>query len=671
MLKAIATILLLSLSELVVANNGSSRLLTEPTVAHVSASELYSVASGDTVPAGRRANSSHSQKPERLAAPEVKELPAIIPIPASVSTGTGSFNLRAASVIVMQQQDSLHRGVALFLSNALKGITGKDIPVVSGNGKQNNIVFRLLNTDSSLRTEGYRLTVTTRQIIIEAAQPAGWFHAVQTLLQLLPSKATAREPLRVAAVYIHDRPRFGWRGLMLDVSRHFFSKEVIKNYIDQMAKYKFNVFHWHLTDNQGWRLEIKSMPNLTRTGAWRVPRTGYWRGFQAPQPGEAATDGGFYTQEDIKEIVAYAAQRFITVVPEIDVPGHSLAMIASYPEMSCTKTPQQVLAGDPWNTSRTNVLCAGNDSTYAVLDKIFDEVASLFPSRYIHIGGDEVSRIYWEKCTVCQDRMKNEKLESSSALQTYFITRLARIIESKGKLPMTWYDKLDGGIVPGAAYMSWKDYKGGVLASQKGHKAVMTPAFYTYLDFYQNDPVFENGPFTVTRLNACYAFEPLAPGAKEENILGGQGSLWTEQVPNERKLQYMTWPRGMALAEALWSPKEKRNWDEFVIRMEKHFPRFRDAKVNFATGFQEPIISAKRNADSSFSIIISTEIKGLDVFYTFDDTIVDEFYPKYNGRPVTIPKGAHHIRARSYRNGQPLGREINLELADLIKRASR
>lgn len=598
-------------------------------------------------------------------------LPAIIPAPAMLKTSSGHFNLRTMGSIVMQKKDSPHADIAKLLAGSLSLIGGKDIPVRYSEGKGKNIIFRLSDTDSLLNKEWYRLIVAPSKITIEAQQPAGWFYAVQTLLQILPTRSTAREPLLIAAVTIQDSPRFGWRGLMLDVSRHFFSKEVIKNYLDQMAKYKFNVFHWHLTDNQGWRIEIKSMPNLTRTGAWRVPRTGYWRGFQAPKPGEEATDGGFYSQEDVKEIVAYAAARFITVVPEIDVPGHSLAMIASYPELSCTKTPQQVLAGDPWNTSRTNVLCVGNDSTYAALDKVFGEVAGLFPSSYIHIGGDEVTRMFWEKCTVCQDRLKKENLKSSSELQTYFINRLARIIESKNKLPMTWYDKLEGGLVPGVAYMSWKDHKGGILASQNGHKAVMTPAFYTYLDFYQNDPVFENGPFTVTRLNASYAFEPNAEGVKEENILGGQGSLWTEQVPNERKLQYMTWPRAFALAEALWSPKEKRNWDDFVKRMEKHFPRLDDAKVKYATGFYEPIVSAKRNADSSFNIIISTEIKGLDVFYTFDDTIVDEFYPEYTGQPLTIPKGAHHIRARSYRNGQPLGREINLELADLIKRASR
>ncbi|HVK48673.1 MAG TPA: beta-N-acetylhexosaminidase, partial [Pseudobacter sp.] len=530
-----------------------------------------------------------------------QQAPALIPVPAQLTMGKGQFDLRTAGNIVLENPDTFSAGIANLLAAALQELRGKRIPVVQKTSSQQNILLRLRKKDSTIKKEGYRLTVSSRQIIIEAAQPAGMFYAVQTLLQMLPVKATPRAPLQLTAVSIQDSPRFGWRGLMLDVSRHFFSKEVIKSYIDQMAKYKLNVFHWHLTDNQGWRIEIKSMPNLTRTGAWRVPRTGYWKGFQAPQPGEVATDGGFYSQEEVKEIVAYAAARYVTVVPEVDVPGHSLAMIASYPELSCTKQPQQVLAGDPWNPSRTNVLCAGNDSTYAALDKVFTEIAALFPSSYIHIGGDEVSRQYWEKCAVCQHRIKTENLKSAEELQTYFINRLARIIESKGKLPMTWYDKLEGGLVPGVAYMSWKDYKGGTLASQNGHKAVMTPAFNTYLDFYQNDPVFENGPFTVTRLNASYAFEPHAPGTVAENIIGGQGSLWTEQVPNERKLQYMTWPRAFALAEVLWSPKEKKNWDDFVQRMETHLPRFRDAGVNYATGFYEPIISAKRNADSSFS----------------------------------------------------------------------
>jgi hexosaminidase len=494
-------------------------------------------------------------------------------------------------------------------------------------------------------------------------------------MQLLPeaseTKGVSGIKWTLPCLKIEDYPQFQWRGLMVDVSRHFFSKDVVKAYINQMSKYKLNTFHFHLTDNQGWRIEIKSLPELTRVGAWRVPRTGYWNGHKAPEQGEAATYGGYYSQDDIREIVQFAAERFVTVVPEIDVPGHSLALIASYPELSCTKQPQQVLAGDPWNTSRTNVLCAGNDSTYHALDKIITEVASLFPGEYIHIGGDEVQRIYWEKCNVCRQRIINEKLKNSEELQTYFTKRLAKIVESKGKKVMGWYEALEGGLAPGIAVMSWKSYAGGITASQAGHKVVMTPAPKTYLDYFQNEIQFENGPYPRLRLISTYTFDPLPQGVRAENVLGGQGSLWTEHVPNERRLQYQTWPRGMALAEVLWSPKDKRIWDDFVLRMESQLPRFDSAGVKYATSFYEPMITAVKGKDSTMLLNFTTEIKGLDVHYSFDDTSPDAFYSKYENKPLLIPKGAQRIRAISYRNGKPAGREVKFLLSDLEKQIKK
>lgn len=601
----------------------------------------------------------------------------LIPVPVSMQLQAGNFPITAATRIVIEDKAAAHTDVAATFSAMLKTVTGYAITVASSATKTGNIYLRLDDTaEKVLGAEGYRLKVTSAGVQILAAKPAGWFYAVQTVMQLLKSaeinsekKSLTAKSWRIPCVTIEDFPRFQWRGLMLDVSRHFFSKEVIMAYIAQMAKYKLNTFHFHLTDNQGWRIEVKSMPELTRVGAWRVPRTGYWKGFVAPQPGEAATYGGFYSQDDIREIVRFAASRFVTVVPEIDVPGHSLALIASYPGISCTQTPQQVLAGDPWNAKRTNVLCVGNDSTFLALDKIMTEVAALFPAEYIHIGGDEVSRMYWEKCSRCQQRIKDENLKSVQELQTYFIKRLAKIVESKGKKAMGWYENLDGGLAPGIGVMSWKSYQGGIVGSQAGHKVVMTPAEYTYLDFYQNDPVLENGPFTVARLSTFYQFDPVPDGAVAENILGGQGSLWTEQVPNERKLQYMTWPRGLALAEVLWSPRKNRNWSGFVRRMEARLPDFDAAGVKYATAFYEPMVKAVKDADGSYKIKITTEVNGLRLFYSFDDTSPDPFYPEYKGGLISPPTGAHHIRVVSYRNGKPMGREINIEIAELIKRA--
>lgn len=601
----------------------------------------------------------------------------LIPQPVVLKENAGSFLLSPKTQIVLGSSLQRHRDLALLLAKGLQTTAGYTLPVVNQPGSGPHIqLLQLSVPQPHLGKEGYLLEVRPAAIVIKANGPAGWFYGMQTLLQLLPptiaatGKQTASQ-WAIPCVQIEDYPRFQWRGLMLDVSRHFFSKAVILAYIDQMAKYKLNTFHFHLTDNQGWRIEIKSLPGLTGIGAWRVPRTGYWKGFKAPEPGETATDGGFYSQQDIREIVAYAARRFVTIIPEIDVPGHSLAMIAAYPNLSCTKQPQQVLAGDPWNVSRTNVLCVGNDSVFDALDKVMAEVANLFPGEYIHIGGDEVSRNYWEKCANCQERIKIEELNSTEELQTWFIKRVAKIVESKGKKAMGWYENLQGGMAPGMALMSWKNYNGGIAASQAGHKVVMTPAQHTYLDFYQGDPLMENGPFTVCRLSSCYAFEPLAAGAVAENVLGGQGSLWTEQVPNERKLQHMTWPRGMALAEVLWSPKEKRNWDDFIHRLETHLPRLDIAQVKYADEFYEPIVAAVKGVDSSYTIQITTEVKGVAVYYSFDDTSPDVFYPKYAGRLVPIPKGAHHLRAIAYRNGKPVGRELNLALAELIKRIPR
>lgn len=453
---------------------------------------------------------------------------------------------------------------------------------------------------------------------------------------------------------------------MLDVSRHFFSIEVLKSYINQMAKYKFNVLHLHLTDNQGWRIAVDGLPKLTEVGAWRVSRTGYWKGFLPPQPDETADYGGFYSKEQIRDLIIYSSKKFVEIIPEIDVPGHSLAFIASYPLLSCTQTPQKVLAGDPWNSSRTNVLCVGNDSVYVYLDKIFSEIATLFPSQYIHMGGDEVTRGYWEKCDKCKLLIQKEGLEGVEDLQNYFIKRVTKIVEAKGKKVIGWNENLKGGLPDNMTVMSWKSYEAGIKASNNKQFAIMTPAAFTYLDFYQGDPFLENGPFTVARLNTMYKFEPSPEDANEAFILGGQGSLWTEQVPNERKLQYMTWPRALALSERLWSSKNASGWDFFIKRVEKHLLLLDSSNVKYSTQFYEPIIFSVIE-DGVQKIKITSEIEGLEIYYSFDDTSPDKFYPIYS-QPLTVPKGAHHIRAISYKDGKPIGREINLPLEIVMKR---
>ncbi len=589
----------------------------------------------------------------------------LIPQPSQLILGNSSLKISGQTAIALPKEKEYQPLVNHFREQ-LSAVLNTNIKTNAVPLSKNSISFAI---KKDLPKEAYQLDVTKSKVVISASAPAGWFYGWQTFMQMLRLNLEKGKEVSLKEVSIKDEPKFGWRGLMIDVSRHFFSKEVLKRYIDQMAKYKLNVLHLHLTDNQGWRLEIKQLPKLTSVGAWRVPRTGYWSGMPAPEPDEKATYGGYYSQEDIKDLVAYAKQRFVDIVPEIDLPGHSLAFVASYPEISCTKTPQQVLAGDPWNAKRTNVVCVGNDSTYTKINQIITEIAAIFPSKYIHIGGDEVTRNYWSNCTVCQNRIAKEGLKNVDELQSYFVNRVAKMVMAKGKTPIGWYETLEKGLDSNIVQMSWKDEKGAVKSSNEGKKVILTPAFLTYLDFYQGDPYLENAPFTVNRLSNSYKFDPLPAGINVKNVIGGQGSLWTEQVPNERKLQFMTWPRGFTLSENLWSTAPKLSWTDFSKRIEAHLPILTADSTNYSNYFYDAIISAKKGQNDETVLNFDTEIPGLAVYYSFDDTDPDQFYPKYNGQSIAIPKGAKNIRTVSYKNGVQKSRIVRLPISELKKRA--
>lgn len=591
---------------------------------------------------------------------------SLIPYPVHLEEGKGRFFLNNSTLVVPPAVGDT--GLVSLFALRIKELTGYQLKMVHAAKRNNSICFI---TDSNIKEKGaYHLEVAEKKVVIKAGGAEGWFYGMQTFVQLLPAtpKVAAATGVYIPSLKIKDAPGYQWRGLMVDVSRNFFSKEVIKRYIVQMSRYKMNILHLHLTDNQGWRVEIKGLPKLTEVGAWRVPRTGYWRGQKAPEPGEQATYGGFYTQDDIRELVAYGQKYFVELVPEIDVPGHALAMIAAYPELSCTKRPQQVLAGDPWNPSRTNVLCAGNDSVFVFLDQVITEISQLFPSKYIHIGGDEVSRAYWDKCAVCQKRIKDEGLNSTEELQSYFLKRVSKMVLSKGKLPLGWYENLPGGLPDGMAVMSWKDNKGGILSAGKGQQVVMTPAAYTYLDFYQGDQYLENAIFTVNRLSTTFQFDPAPKGIDAKYVLGGQGSLWTEQVPNERKLQSMTWPRAFALSETLWAGAGKSSWNNFISRVEAHLPMLDRDTVSYSKYFYDAVISGLRMADKTLLIALSTEVDGLKIYYSFDDTDPDRYYPQYAGKPLEIPKGAQNIRVVTYRDDCQIGRLMKIPISELERR---
>ena len=603
----------------------------------------------------------------------------LIPQPVSVETQPGTFRLHSSTAIVVPHGAPELRQAAGYLANVLAAPTGWPLKISAsarGSARRDAIMLALTApAPAPANPDGYDLSVTPHAIRIQSPTPAGLFYGIQTLLQLLPPEIESRTrrdtAWTVPSVHIVDYPRFAWRGLMLDVSRHFFTKEFVEQYIDRMARYKMNVFHWHLTDDNGWRIEIKGLPQLTQVGAWRVPRLARWGTREAPREGEAATEGGFYTQDDIREVVAYAKQRFVTVVPEIEMPGHSLAALAAYPELSCTGGPFQVNPGSNFYTKMDNAFCPGNEKTFEFIDKVFSEVALLFPSDYVHIGGDECFKGFWKTCAKCQRRMADEHLASVEELQSYLVRRAEKILESKGKKLIGWDEILEGGLAPNAAVMSWRGMEGGIAAAKMNHQVVMTPTNFVYLDYYQGDPSLEPSTFGRLLLSTCYRFEPTPDGVDPKYILGGQGNLWTESVPNPRHAEYMTWPRAFALAEVFWSPKASRNWDDFASRVEAQFQRLDAAEVNYARTLYDVAMAPERNAAGKPAVRMSTELSGCDIYYTFDGTNPDQFMPKYSGEPVPIPGDATVVKAIAYRGGHPSGRVLSLAVKDMMARLDR
>jgi hexosaminidase len=596
----------------------------------------------------------------------------IIPEPVSLKDLGGVFTLSNSVGLAVTGTDEKLAGTAQWFAGQLKALTGITVKQ-KGFGKLRNINLILLaEYDKSLGEEGYSLTVEAFHIYLRANTSAGIFYGMQTLLQMVPprghlSKVTGWEwPIPCAS--ITDYPRFGWRGLMLDVSRHFFTKEEVKRYIDEMVKYKYNTFHWHLTDDNGWRIEIKSLPQLTQKGAWRVERVGRWGTFAPPQPDEDVPYGGFYTQDDIKEIIRYAQDRYVTILPEIDVPGHSLSMIVAFPNLSCTQLQYMVGPGDSLRKKNDNVLCIGNDSIFTVLDKVFTEVADLFPNKYIHIGGDEAYKGFWEKCPKCRQRMQAEHLNDVHELQSWFVKRMEKMLLSKNKKLIGWDEILEGGLAPEATVMSWRGMQGGITAARMNHHVVMTPWDFCYLDLYQGETAAEPPTYGMCRLSDAYNYDPVPDSVDEKYILGGQGNLWTESVNTLRHAQYMTWPRSLALAEVYWSPKSKRNWDSFINRMEAHYPRLDAAGIKYARSAYNAIATPARDNNGVLTVRLSTEIKDLDIYYTFDNSDPDTFYPRYNGQPLTFPKGAAQLTVVTYRNGKQVGEQFSIRKEDLEKR---
>lgn len=593
---------------------------------------------------------------------------ALIPVPQEMTVGNDCFKLTQKASITLDSSNPELVSIARYLNEKIAPATGFELPVE----KHGKIEFKLIDGDE-LGAEGYHLLVKHGDIILSANKPAGIFYGVQTLLQMLPPQIKSKQEQKgvewlIPCVDITDKPQFAWRGLMLDVSRHWFTKEEVKKYIDELAEYKMNVFHWHLTDDQGWRLEIKSLPRLTDVGAWRAPRVGQWWQREPQQPGERATYGGFYTQEEVKEVLAYAAERYVRVIPEIDVPGHGVAALVSYPELACMKAPEAVGVGNKFYGEDENTLCIGKESTFEFMDKVLTEVAALFPDEYVHIGGDECFKGFWHKCPRCQARMKAENLKNEDELQSYFIHRMESVLKAKGKKLIGWDEIIDGGLAPDATVMSWRGMAGGIKSAKAGHHVIMTPTEHCYLDLWQGEPSVEPDTYSMCRLKDSYSFNPVPDSVPAEMVLGGQGNLWAESVPTFRHAEYMTWPRGWALAEVLWSGPAKTDWEKFYPRVEKHFCRADEAQIHYARSMYNAIITPYYVEDGSLEIKLEDEPGNLDIYYTFDNTDPDSFTPKYES-PLRVPKDATWLRVVTYRNNKPIGKVITVTIKELEKRA--
>ena len=580
----------------------------------------------------------------------------IVPKPLEMKLNQGAFRFTKDTKLVAANDQTQ---VFEVLQNKFVSAAGWNLGVVNTAPSSN---FVQLSTDVSLPEEAYNLKVTENQVIIYASGHNGFLYGLETIRQLLPVAIESKNVVSnmnwdIPNVEIKDSPRFKWRGFMLDVSRHFFDKDYVMETIDQLAFLKMNTLHLHLVDDQGWRIEIKKYPKLTEVGGFRVDQEDKpWNARPTPELGKETTYGGFYTQEDIKEIVAYAESRGITVVPEIEMPAHVMSAIAAYPELSCFQKPIMVPSGGVWPI--TEIYCPGKETTFEFLENVLLEVMELFPSRYIHVGGDEATKTNWEKCTDCKKRIQEEGLETVEELQSYFIRHMERFLSSKGRTLLGWDEILEGGLAPGATVMSWRGVKGGLEASEAGHDVVMTPNSHCYFDYYQGDqdaePLAWGGNLPLSKV---YQFDPVVEGMSEEqanHVLGGQANLWTEYVPTKAQAEYMTYPRLAALAEAVWSSKDNRNWDDFSNRVSSLFQRYGIMGVNYAKSAYQVTTETSVNTENGvISIALKSEFPQADIRFSLDGSDITSASKKYSA-PVDIDRTTN-IKAQVFKDGEPVG----------------
>ena len=514
---------------------------------------------------------------------------SIIPRPVALEKTAGNFTISKATTIVVESTDPESIRVANMLAERLKTAVGISLNVVEAekySPLKNVILFTTIDSDATLGNEGYELSVSRDNVLIKAPAAAGLFYGMQTIFQLLPAQIEGNAVSdgvnwQMPGVEITDKPRFGWRGMHLDVARHFVPVAFIKKYIDTMAMHKLNTFHWHLTDDQGWRIEIKKYPRLTEVGAWRKESLiGHNR--DKPQKFDGIRHGGFYTQDQAREIVQYARDRFITVVPEIEMPGHAKAAIASYPELGVTGKPVEVATY--WGIFPD--IFNADENTFSFLEDVLTEVMDMFPGEYIHIGGDEAIKDQWKASDKIQKQIKELGLKDENELQSYFITRMEQFMNAKGRKMIGWDEILEGGLAPNATVMSWQGEEGGIAAAQANHDVIMTPVQSLYFWSYQGDkktePLAAGGFISLEKV---YRYDPIPSVLTPEqskHILGAQACAWSEYMESPAKVEYMVFPRMSALAEIVWSPKEGKEWNDFKSRMTKQFKRYDQRGIHYS-----------------------------------------------------------------------------------------
>lgn len=582
--------------------------------------------------------------------PQNKEI-SIIPQPQAISVDEGVFEVNKDTKIFIDPCTDEMKRIAGFINEKFEKAAGFGLEIVDRMPEENFIAFK----NAGIPTESYVINAKPYGVSIDYGDGAGAFYAVQTLLQLLPVEIFAQNRQAgtdwiIPCCSIEDAPRFKYRGMHLDVCLHYFDFEFLKRYIDIMAAHKVNRFHWHLTEDQGWRLEIKKYPLLTEKGQWRKETVvgSLYSGVYDGIP-----HGGYYTQDQVKELVRYAAERYVTIIPEIELPGHALAAIACYPELSCGLEDHYETA-TRWGIFK-QVYCT-KESTFKFLEDVFDEVFELFPSELIHIGGDECPKASWKACPHCQSMIKKLGLKDEFELQSYFVTRMEKYINSKGRQIIGWDEILQGGLAPNAKVMSWLGEEGGIKAAQQHHEVVMSPHQKYYLDYWQADPYSEplamSGP---TTLKTMYDYEPIPEvltSQEAKYIIGVEGCVWTEYMPTPERVEYMAWPRMCAIAETGWTQASK-DWDGFTRRLERHFDRLDGMEVGYCKAFFNPMIVFHKDTKYNMVVTMTVDAPDAEIRYTLDGSAPTMDSPKYE-IPFSI-NASQIVSAQAFRDGKPIG----------------